>query len=55
VGLPSGLDPSRFFYAYVCKKHPLQLAAEPGQRLPSDWVTGSREMFEKCVPLSLVP
>jgi hypothetical protein len=38
-----------FFFAYICKKTPLQLPDGPGQkgRLPVGWVEGSRELYHK--------
>lgn len=49
VGMPPEVQYSNYFFAYVCKKTPLQLPDGPGQkgRLPVGWVEGSRELFQK--------
>lgn len=49
VDLPSGLQYTNFFFAYVCKKQPLQLSQYHGQKaaLPNGWVAGSKELFQK--------
>lgn len=49
VDLPSGLQYTNFFFAYVCKKQPLQLPQYHGQKavLPNGWVAGSKELFQK--------
>jgi hypothetical protein len=47
--MPADVQYSRFFFAYVCKKQPLQLPQREGQRtqLPDTWVAGSKELFTK--------
>lgn len=49
LDLPSGLQYTNFFFAYVCKKQPLQLPQHQGQKaaLPNGWVAGSKELFQK--------
>jgi hypothetical protein len=49
VGLPAGVQYSNFFFAYVCKKQPLQLPQAQGQKaqVPNGWVAGSKELFQK--------
>jgi hypothetical protein len=49
VDLPPGLQYSNFFFAYVCKKQPLQLPQYHSQKgqLPNGWVAGSKELFQK--------
>lgn len=49
VDMPPGLQYSNFFFAYVCKKQPLQLPQRSGQKgqLPNGWVAGSKELFSK--------
>eukprot|EP00775_Hariotina_reticulata_P001493 gene1493-1832_t len=49
VGMPPEVQYSNYFFAFVCKKTPLQLPDGPGQkgRLPVGWVEGSRELFQK--------
>jgi hypothetical protein len=49
VGLPQGVQFANFFFAYVCKKQPLQLPqqGQRAQQLPDGWVAGSKELFHK--------
>lgn len=49
VDLPLGVQFSNFFFAYVCKKQPLQLPQHHGQKAqaPNGWVAGSKELFQK--------
>lgn len=49
VDLPPDLQYTNFFFAYVCKKQPLQLPQHGGLRgqLPNGWVAGSKELFQK--------
>jgi hypothetical protein len=49
VDLPTDLQYTNFFFAYVCKKDPLQLPQRGGQKgqLPNGWVAGSKELFQK--------
>lgn len=49
VDLPPGVQFSNFFFAYICKKQPLQLPQHQGQKgqLPNGWVAGSKELFSK--------
>lgn len=49
VGLPANVNYADYFFAYVCKKQPLQLPLAQGERaqLPNGWVAGSKELFQK--------
>ncbi len=49
-GLPEPWDPQQYVYAYVCKKHRLQLPSALGEKvvMSDSWRQATRETLQRC-------